>query len=102
MIDNAARSECGEAARTTSQLLDIAVHARPVCSKYAITFIRVVLDPVLPTERGHPKAGNENNRGDVHCQNAPRRRSCSPGNSSMIGGRKLNTARLLMSRGSCL
>ena len=25
-------------------------------------------DPVLPTERGHPKAVDENNRGDVHCE----------------------------------
>jgi hypothetical protein len=57
---------------------------------------------VLPTEGGHPQAVDENNRGDVHCEKRGVRASGLPGNSSLIGGRKLNAARLLMSSGSCL
>ena len=34
-----------------------------------ITFVRVMFDPVLPTERGHPKASDEDDRGDVHREN---------------------------------
>src|SRR5207244_13152000 len=100
MIDNVAQSECGEAARITAKLLDIAFHAGPVRGNDAITSLAVVFDPMLPTERRHPKAGDKNNRGDVHRENAPERASGSPGNSS--GGRKLNAARLLMSSGLCL
>jgi hypothetical protein len=58
--------------------------------------------PVLPAESGHPKTVDEDDRADVHCENARERASFSPGNRSMIGGRKLNAAKLLMSSGSCL
>src|SRR6266849_2622049 len=100
MIDNVGQSKIRKAAWIAAKLIDIAVHAGPVRGNDAIAFLRVVLDPMLPTERGHPKAGDENNRGDVHRENAPERASFSPGNSS--GGRKLNAASLLMSSGLCL
>src|SRR5713101_3890847 len=102
MIDNLGESEFGEAAWVAAKLIDIGVHSGPVGGDHTVTFFRVMFDPVLPTERRHPKAGDENNRGDVHRENAPERASFLPGNSSMSGGRKLNAARLLMSRGSCL
>jgi hypothetical protein len=102
MIDNVVQTECGEAARIAAKLLDVAFHAGPASGDDAITFVRVVSDPLLPTERGHPQAVDENNRGDIHCGKREVRASDSPGNSSLIGGRKLNAARLLMSRGSCL
>jgi len=38
------------------------------------------LDPELPTERGQPKSGDENDGGYVHCENAPERASFLPGN----------------------
>src|SRR6266513_2331880 len=100
MIDNLGESEFGEAARAAAKFLDVAVHAGPVGGDHAVTFFRVMFDPVRPTERRHPKAGDKNNRGDVHRENAPERARFSPGKSS--GGRKLNAARLLMSSGLCL
>jgi len=57
---------------------------------------------MLPTERSHPKAGNENDRRDIHRKKPFDGASRSPGNSRMSGGRKLNAARLLMSSGLCL
>ena len=102
MIDNVLQSKRCEAAWIAAKLFDAAFHAGPVRGYHAITFLAIVFDPMLPTERGHPKAGDENNRGDVHCENPLTRVSRSPGNSSMSGGRKLNAASLLMSRGSCL
>src|SRR6267378_3068571 len=100
MIDNFRQSKSCEPAWITPKLLDLAVHAGPVGGDHAVTFFRVMFDPVLPTERRRPKAGDKNNRGDVHRENAPERASFSPGKSS--GGRKLNAARLLMSSGLCL
>src|SRR6266550_9358382 len=90
VIDNFGQSKAGEAAWIATQLLDIAFHAGPVRGNNAITFVGVVFDPVLPTERGHPQAWDENDRGDVHCERRRVRASGSPGNSSLIGGRKLN------------
>src|SRR6266480_4222560 len=102
MIDNVFQSKRSEAAWIAAKLFDAAFHARPASGDDAIAFVRVMFDPVLPTEGGHPKAGNKNNRGDVHCEKRGVRASRSPGNSSMIGGRKLNAAKLLMSSGSWL
>ena len=102
MIDDVGQSKICEAARIAPKLLEVAVHAGPVRGNDPITFVRVMPDPVFPTERGHPQARDENNRGDVHCEKRGVRASRSPGNSSMIGGRKLNAAKLLMSSGSCL
>src|SRR5207245_11403795 len=62
----------------------------------------VMFKPVLPAERCHPKAGNKNDGGDVHCGELAARASRWPGNCSLSGGRQLNAARLLMSSGSCL
>jgi hypothetical protein len=39
-----------------------------------------VFDPLFPTERRHPKAMDENDRSDVHCENALVRAGFSPGN----------------------
>src|SRR5947208_5994290 len=100
MIDNFRQSKSCEPAWITPKLLDVAVQAGPVGGDDAVTFFRVMFDPVLPTERRRPKAGDKNNRGDVHRENAPERARFSPGKSS--GGRKLNAARLLMSSGLCL
>src|SRR2546430_1775876 len=95
MIDNFRQSKSCEPAWITPKLLDVAVQAGPVGGDDAVTFFRVMFDPVLPTERRRPKAGDKNNRGDVHRENA----SVSPGNSS--GSRKLYAARLFMSSGLC-
>src|SRR5437016_6054037 len=97
MIDNFGQSKRSEAAWITAKLFDVAFHAGPASGDDAITFVRVTFNPVLPTEGGHPKTGNKNDRRDVHCEKRGVRASRSPGNSSMIGGRKLNAARLLMS-----
>ena len=70
MIDNFRQSKARKAARIATELFNIAFHAGPVRGNDAITFVRVVFDPVLPTERGHPQAVDENNRGDVHCAEA--------------------------------
>src|SRR6266487_843983 len=102
MIDNFDQSKRSEAAWITAKLFDVAFHAGPASGDDAIAFIRVMFNPVLPTEGGHPNAGNKNDRRDVHCEELAARASRSPGNSSMIGGRKLNAAKLLMSSGSCL
>src|SRR5437773_4086834 len=102
MIDNFGQSKRRKAARIAPKLLDIAFLAGPVRGNHAITFLAVVFDPKLPTERGHPKAVDKNDRGDVHSEKPLIRASCSAGNSRTSGGRKLNAARLLMSRGSCL
>jgi len=67
-----------------------------------ITFVPVMSGPVFPTERGHPKPIDKDDRGDVHRENWGLRASRSAGNSSRIGGRKLNAAKLLMSSGLCL
>src|SRR5213082_766975 len=100
MIDNFRQSKSCEPAWITPKLLDVAVQAGPVGGDDAVPFFRVMFDPVLPTERRRPKAGDKNNRGDVHRENAPERARFSTGKSS--GGRKLNAARLLMSSGLCL
>jgi hypothetical protein len=42
--------------------------AWPAFGNDAITFVGIPFDPVLPTERGHPKAVDENNRGDIHSE----------------------------------
>src|SRR5882757_7757594 len=103
MIDNIFQSMRCEAAWIATELFNVAFHARPASGDDAIAFVRIMFDPVLPTERRHPKAWDENDSGDVHCENAlVGGASRSPGNSSMIGGRKLNAAKLLMSNGSCL
>src|SRR5882757_8864269 len=103
MIDNIFQSMRYEAAWIATELFNVAFHAGPVGGNHTITFVGVLFDPVLPTERGHPKAWDENDSGNVHCENAlvggPSR---WPGNWSLIGGRKLNAAKLLMSNGSCL
>src|SRR5947207_11729250 len=95
IVDNIFQSKQGEAAWITAKLFNVAFHARPASGDDAITFVGVIFNPVLPTEGGHPKAGNKNDRGDVHCEKRGGRASRSPGNSSMIGGRKLNAAKLL-------
>src|SRR6266700_7091112 len=88
MIDNVAKSQCSEAARIAAKLFNVAFHAGPVRGNDAITFVGVVFDPVFPTERGHPKAWDENDSGDVHCEKPLIRASCSLENSRMSGGRK--------------
>src|SRR5207249_5206341 len=98
IVDNVFQSKRGEAAWIAAKLFDVAFHARPASGDDAIAFVRVVFNPVLPAERCHPEAGDEDDGGDVHCENALERASFSPGNSSLSGGRKLNAARLLMSR----
>src|SRR5438128_2537253 len=102
MIDNIFQSERGEAAWIAAKLFDAAFHARPASGDDAIAFVRVMFNPVLPAERCHPKAGNKNDRRDVHCEELAARASRWPGNWSISGGRKLNAAKLLMSSGSCL
>jgi hypothetical protein len=102
MIDNVFQSKRFEAAWIASKLLDAAFHAGPASGDDGIAFVRVVFDPVLAAKRRHPEAGDENDGGDVHCEKRGVRASRSPGNSGMIGGRKLNAAKLLMSSGSCL
>src|SRR5205807_8792371 len=103
MVDNFFQSKRCEAAWIAAKLFDVAFRAGPASGDDAIAFVRVVFDPVLPAERCHPEAGDEDDGGDVHCENAvvggPSR---WPGNWSLIGGRKLNAAKLLMSSGSCL
>src|SRR5436190_12438594 len=102
MIDNVCQSKRSEAAWIAAKLFDVAFHAGPASGDDAIALIRVMFNPVLPAERCHPKAGNKNDRGNFHCEELAARANRSPGNSSLIGGRKLNAARLLMSRGLCL
>src|SRR5690348_742543 len=102
MIDNLRHSKSCEAAWIIPKLLDIAVHAGPASSDDEVAFIRVMFDPALPTERGHPKAVDENNGGNVHRENCLRCAGRSPGNSSVTGGGKLNAARRLMSSALCL
>src|SRR5882724_5347681 len=102
MIDNVFQSKRSEAAWIAAKLFDVAFHAGPVRGDDTITLVSVMLDPELPTERTDPKAIDENYSGNVHCEKRGVRASGSPGNSSLIGGRKLNAARLLMSRGLCL
>src|SRR5439155_805989 len=102
MIDNVFESKRGEAAWIAAKLFDVAFHARPASGDDAITFVRVMFNPVLPAKRCHPEAGDENDGGDVHCEELAARASRSPGNWSLSGGRKLNAAKLLMSSGSCL
>src|SRR5437762_13895574 len=98
MIDNVCQSKRSEAAWIAAKLFDVAFHAGPASGDDAIAFVRVMFNPVLPTERCHPEAGDEDDGGDVHCENALERASFSPGNSSLSGGRELNSARLLMRR----
>src|SRR5216110_2865824 len=103
MIDNVFQSKRCEAAWIAAKLFDAAFHARPASGDDAIAFVRVMFNPVLPAERCHPEAGDEDDGGDVHCANAlVGRASRWSGNWSLIGGRKLNAAKLLMSSGSCL
>ena len=101
MIDNLGESKFGEAGWVAAKLIDIAVHSRPIRGNDAIAFVSVMLDPELPTERTDPKAIDENDGSNVHCEKLVVRASRSPGNSRMTGGRKLNTARLLISSGLC-
>src|SRR2546430_17716220 len=98
MIDNFGQSKRCEAAWIAAKLFDAAFHAGPASGDDAIAFVRVVFDPVFPAERCHPEAGDEDDGGYVHCENSLERASFSPGNLSLSGGRKLNAARLLMSR----
>src|SRR5438132_12452877 len=98
MIDNFFQSKRREAAWIAAQLFDVAFHVGPASGDDAIAFVRIMFNPVLPAERCHPEAVDENNRGDVHCENAlVGGVSRWPGNWSLIGGRKLNAAKLLMS-----
>src|SRR5437016_6740975 len=102
MIDNVVETKRSGAAWIAAEVFDVAFHARPASGDDAIAFIRVMFDPVLPAERCHPKAGNKNDRRDVHCEELAARASRWPGNWSISGGRKLNAAKLLMSSGSFL
>ena len=81
--------------------MDIAVPTGPVRGDDTITLVSVMLDPELPTERTDPKAINEDYSGNVHREKLVVRVSRSPGNLSLMGGRKLNATRLLMSSGLC-
>jgi hypothetical protein len=45
-----------------------------------------VFNPVLPAERCHPEAGDEDDGGDVHCEKLVGRASRSPGDFSLSGG----------------
>src|SRR4051794_15831095 len=101
MIDDLGESEFGGAAGVAAKLFDIAVHTRPVRGYDRITFVGVAFDPVVPTERGHPKAVDENDGGDVHREKPLARTSRLPENSGITWRRKLNAARLLMSSGLC-
>src|SRR5206468_8824145 len=101
-IDNFGQSKAGEAAWIAAKSFDVAFHAGPASGDDAIAFIRVMFNPVLPAERCHPKAGNKNDRRDVHCEELAARATRWPGNCSISGGRKLNAAKLLMSSGSFL
>src|SRR5262249_42190344 len=99
VIDNLGQSDRCEVAWIAAKLFDVAVHAWPAFCDNRVAFVRVIFDPTLPTERGHPQTGNENDGGDVNCANSLQRLSNSPGNSSPW--RKLNAVSLLMSSGSC-
>src|SRR5438874_3968416 len=102
MIDNFFQTKRCEAAWIAAQLFDVAFHAGPASGDDAIAFVRVMFNPVFPAERCHPEAGDEDDGGDVHCEELAARASRWPGNWSISGGRKLNAAKLLMSSGSWL
>src|SRR2546430_13557385 len=85
IVDNVFQSKRGDAAWIAAKFFDIAFHAGPASGDDAITFVRVMFNPVLPTEGGHPKAGNKNDGGDVHCGELAARVSRWPGNCSLSG-----------------
>jgi len=59
IIDNVFQSKRCEAAWIAAKFFGAAFHAGPIRGNDAITFVRVVFDPVLPAERCHPEAVDE-------------------------------------------
>src|SRR4051812_20654032 len=49
----------GDSGRVAAQFVDISLHAGPSAGDHAVTAVGVALDPVLPTEGGHPQPVDE-------------------------------------------
>ncbi len=56
VVDDRADSQRRDRRRVTPKLLDVAIHSRPTAGNDGIPASSIASDPVLPTERCHPKS----------------------------------------------